>query len=45
MQASIWNLGTHAAMSREKIKRQEPQDKSTDAQMGADRVVVVQNPL
>jgi hypothetical protein len=39
--AFVRNVGTHGLMIREYIKREDPQDKSTDAAMGADWVVVV----
>jgi len=40
-QASVRNVGTHGLMTREGIKRKTRKIQSTDAVMGADRVVVV----
>jgi hypothetical protein len=43
--ASVWNVGTHGLMKREYVKRQKPQDESTDAAMGAEEVVAVKRVL
>jgi hypothetical protein len=40
-QASVRNVGTHGLMLREGIKRQNRKIQSTEAAMGADRIVVV----
>jgi len=44
-QASVRNVGTHGLMIREGIKRQTREIQSTDAAMGADRVVVAKKLL
>ena len=45
IQAFVRNVGTHGLMIRESIKRQTRKIQSTDAVMGADRVVVVKKAL
>jgi hypothetical protein len=43
IQASVRNVGTHGLMLRENTKRKNRKVKSTDAVMGADRIVVAKN--
>ena len=43
IQAFVRNVGTHGLMIRENIKRKNRKVKSTDAAMGADRIVVAKN--
>ena len=44
-QAFVRNVGTHGLMIREGIKRRTRKIQSTDAVMGADRIVVVRKLL
>jgi hypothetical protein len=45
IQASVRNVGTHGLMLREGIKRKNHKIQSTEAVMGADRVVVAMKSL
>ena len=45
IRASVRNVGTHGLMERENINRKTRKIESTDAVMGADRIVVVRKDL